>query len=684
MQIAIKSPTASPVRMLGRRLQFGLAAPIWYGGYCPSANWWDVSVFSGFGSTVTGGLGQGGEAAAIAAGYIDPDTLGLADPLPEGIEYFSRYILTTPDDRFDGEQFKITWDGSATAGLYGGGTGNVVDETTANSHTVTLGTGVGNTWIGIFPTDVNDPPRNIKVFQTRYENETVIDGITYPGINQGAIFNPHWLHQIKDARRLRVMDWLLTNHSTAENFSDFAPADAISWSQIRNGQQGSVTTTSWGGVPLERIADLVEATGVPELHFCIPAKATDACVTSLATWGRDNPKLANCKIIWELSNEPWNVGFQQFHDLAQAGTAFFGVDEGSGKYYGYRAAACMKIIRDVYGPGNANRWCGYIGTQSVNPDFTTQVKGGIDYWRANALSPANSLTIAELFNDGILGGTGYFTSAIVPWSVTGVTREANPTVTFGFHDFQVGDRIRFNFMPEDGMNELSWSDSNNVVATVTEWISYEQIKIDINTTGFTPLVGSPQRGSYAVTSGVFDLMEASIAAYDAGTTSSKYQYFSEQVAVATLAEDGTSADGLFKTGLYIPSMKAQEWPNQKALADAMGLKIGQYEAGSALCAVGGLTDRMHQNANDLADFLEEAILADGNTAASAKVFSAMFSAFAAMGTDIAAKFTADGQQSINGNWGGFTKLPTTKYPNGDLDNPVWKAVLAANKAYFAT
>ena len=69
-------------------------------------------------------------------------------------------------------------------------------------------------------------------------------------------------------------------------------------------------------------------------------------MASFATYMRDHTKV---EVTYELSNECWNFGFIQAGDTFTLGNSIWPGDSARGfKYYGYRAAACMKIVRDIY------------------------------------------------------------------------------------------------------------------------------------------------------------------------------------------------------------------------------------------------------------------------------------------------------------------------------------------------
>ena len=161
-----------------------------------------------------------------------------------------------------------------------------------------------------------------------------------------------------------------TNFTLTQHYDQIVDEDFFIW--------GNPLTASrtWGlkaGVPLTIIAKLGNLTGC-KLHICIPVMATDACVTSIATFFKTN---TNVKLIYEFSNECWNGIFPQTVYCAAQGAAIWGSGDGARgqKWYGYRASAIMKIIRDVY--NDPARWEGALATQMANAGVTDNVLAGV-------------------------------------------------------------------------------------------------------------------------------------------------------------------------------------------------------------------------------------------------------------------------------------------------------------------
>ena len=73
-------------------------------------------------------------------------------------------------------------------------------------------------------TDLQDPPRNIRIFQARYRRN----------IENGETFNPDWLAQISQFGILRFMGWMPTNNDTTSEFSQLADKSYFAWGQLFN------------------------------------------------------------------------------------------------------------------------------------------------------------------------------------------------------------------------------------------------------------------------------------------------------------------------------------------------------------------------------------------------------------------------------------------------------------------
>lgn len=662
MQLAIQSPAASPIRFAGRRLQTGLCGLAYFHNFNPFLNWWKIASFE-VGRTAGGPLTS---AAAFSGGYVDANGELHAGTPTDAVDLYGLFYdpNTLGPVKLNNESFTVFWDGSPSAVSFGQ-TATVNLATKTATVVFKANQGGASIRLTIDPANRADPPRNVRIVQTRYLNDVTLDGITYKGFTNGGKFNPHWLHQMRKFKTLRFMDWMQTNGSPIATYSQIADEAYYRWGLVLGQKYGA---------PLSLICEIAQLTGC-DVHVCIPHQLDDAGVTSLVTHFRDNMP-AGPVVLYEFSNECWNNSgsFTQTSYCTTQGTAIWGSGDNArgSKWYGYRSAQCMKIIRDLYGTANRSRWRGVIGTQTVNTGVTNAALTGINYWRANVLNPANSLTVADLFDR--LSVTGYFGDVVVTKPITAITKEANALVTTGeAHGYAVGTRLRFGFRAQDGMGEL-----NNVTATVTDVPTTTTYRIDIDTTNYTALTGASSANRYSCRAAAFDLIEASIARFNAGLEPTKYQYFNKQLAQAL--ETGTCSSGLLTQAVFINDLQNTYWPDQKAIADANGLVLDQYEGGFHFTGGIGLTGYSDDNVPGA--LFTEFMIQAGHSLEVAAIYSKVYRAFTAIGGVYPSKFVEAGQTTRFGAWPGIRHFPCADDLAGDFGNPVWKATLAASAAYF--
>jgi len=143
-------------------------------------------------------------------------------------------------------------------------------------------------------------------------------------------------------------------------------------------------------------------------------------------------------VTYELSNECWNFGFVQAGDTFYAWQRDLAGDSARGfKYYGYRAAACMKMF--ATSTGIPARWRGSTATQTVNPAVTNYALAGATNGLKNDLSPANSLRVSDLFAS--LYVTGYFGDAYFEHGSIGDYTGKSGIVTSKHHGYSDGQTL---------------------------------------------------------------------------------------------------------------------------------------------------------------------------------------------------------------------------------------------------
>ncbi|WPF89304.1 cadherin-like domain-containing protein [Cyanobacterium aponinum AL20118] len=188
------------------------------------------------------------------------------------------------------------------------------------------------------PNQTGDYIRNIRVVPKADEN-------TY----QTEVFNPDWLNKIEPFGAFRFMDWMQTNDSTQQEWSDRPSLEDATWHKI--------------GAPVEIMVDLVNHLD-SDPWFNMPHMVSDDYVRQFATYVRDNldPEL---KIYVEYSNEAWNPQFQQWHWINEQAQT-----EGMRQvdWYSRRTTQVMQIWDEVFAQtGDKERVIGVMAGQAANP-----------------------------------------------------------------------------------------------------------------------------------------------------------------------------------------------------------------------------------------------------------------------------------------------------------------------------
>ncbi|MFP7569266.1 hypothetical protein [Marivita sp. S2033] len=211
--------------------------------------------------------------------------------------------------------------------------------------------GPGSVGIAITRNDPKNPIRNIKVFKEEHSNL----------VKSGVQFNPYWLQRLGKLDKIRFMDWMDTNSSSAVSPKDMPSEDDFSF--------------AWRGVPIETMVALAN-----EIHadpwFTIPHMANDDYVRSFSSKVFENldPRLI---AHVEFSNEVWNFIFDQA-DWAQrkANAAWGDIGDGWMQYYGFRAASIMDIWTDVFGKASDSRLKRVVSVHTAWPELEKAVLYG--------------------------------------------------------------------------------------------------------------------------------------------------------------------------------------------------------------------------------------------------------------------------------------------------------------------
>lgn len=440
-------------------LLIGLNGPNYFSGFSPFLNWWKTANTVFMDRTVGGQLQ--GQAIWDAGGYLNTSTGELVNPVPSDVVAIGRLFYVQVNSfqvalgaTLGSESFIAKWDGSATGNIDFLASGGTQDKSVSGQISFTQGSGDGSLQLKLTITNVNDPPRNIRIYQTRYATN----------VANGETFNPDWLAQVRKFRTLRLMDWQTTNNTTIVNFSQLADMGYNSWAQNFSVAGTNCPTGPKGAIHPDLICTLANATGC-NVHVCIPLTASDAFVTAFATYMQANTSV---EVTYELSNECWNFGFDQFaYCQTQGSTNWPGDAARAYKWYGYQSARFMKIIRDVY--NDRTRWRGALATQTVSTTVTNNNLVGVNYYLTNGL--AGALVVADLYKS--LYVTGYFGDVTLGTGISAITA-ANPAqVTSNGHGLSNGNSVRM--FVQRGPTSL-----NNTDVTVTV-VDANNYTIGVNT-----------------------------------------------------------------------------------------------------------------------------------------------------------------------------------------------------------
>ena len=176
------------------------------------------------------------------------------------------------------------------------------------------------------------------------------------------VFYPVFLDRLRSYSVLRFMDWMATNNSPLENWSQRTPLAYHTWATRH-------------GAPPEVMIQLANAIGARP-WFSIPHKADDVYVENLAQLIKAtlDPAL---NVYVEHSNETWNTMFAQAADVVTRGRAL-GLD--GHQYHALRSRTIGQIFKRVLGE---SRVVAILGTQAAN---TWTASRGLDYLKAQPYS----------------------------------------------------------------------------------------------------------------------------------------------------------------------------------------------------------------------------------------------------------------------------------------------------------
>ena len=319
------------------------------------------------------------------AGPVTVDANGYPTSMNGAVNLYAMVALDPPSAGTD-KNYVLTYTGTANFRIPGA---TIISSKPGEIVFQYNGTG-SSQQIMVSGIDASNPPTNIHL--VRQDQVSLFQ--------QGELFKPAFVDKVSQLGTLRFMDWMQTNTTTIQNWSDRTTMSTSSWA----------TTANNSGVPIEAMVALANEAHT-NMWINIPTQAGDDYVRQMLTYVRDHldPSL---KVEVEYSNEVWNTNFQQSAYAQQMANKLWGVDangngvidaseavaRGTQLYYGYRAAQIAAIGQAVFGADAGSRLENVIATQTASANVSKYVFQGVTL--------ANLGTASSLFSD--LAVTTYF------------------------------------------------------------------------------------------------------------------------------------------------------------------------------------------------------------------------------------------------------------------------------------
>ena len=256
--------------------------------------------------------------------------------------------------------------------------GGTVTSSQPGRMLVDVTTRVGGIGIRLTRTNPANPVKNIRFVMPGFESSFAMQP-----------FHPLFLERLRPFKVLRFMDWLQTNSSLIQEFSERRkPTDAF---QVNVDPEGSFGRAQ---VAIEFMIDLCNTLGA-DGWFNMPHLASDDYVRRFATLVRDRlrPEL---KAYIEYSNETWNGIFTQFGFVNDQGT-MAGLAPGDFftaglRFYSRRAVQVFTLWEQVF--GGRDRIVRVLASQAANT-YTGETVMAFE----NAFQKADAYAIAPYVGD---------------------------------------------------------------------------------------------------------------------------------------------------------------------------------------------------------------------------------------------------------------------------------------------
>lgn len=278
---------------------------------------------------------------------LDVDANGWIKSLPTlgstNYTYVSTPMLNNLQGRYQGGQYVVLYDGEGTLQYRWDAVKNVnaskpgrdVIEVTPSNRGILL---------SLTATNPDNYLRNIRVIPISQEKTYTVQP-----------FNPDYLSKIDPFSTFRFMDWMKTNNSTQQNWSDRPTLNSSTWAT--------------NGASVEIMVQLANVTQ-SDAWFNMPAQATDEYVRNFAQYVKENLN-PNLKVYVEYSNEVWNMGFGQSKwIIAQAKQEWTNSSDSDYTklvdWYSRRTTQVTRIWDQVF-DNQKDRVIGVMAGQAANP-----------------------------------------------------------------------------------------------------------------------------------------------------------------------------------------------------------------------------------------------------------------------------------------------------------------------------
>ena len=295
--------------------------------------------------------GKGPELALDAHGWVtrlEPDCFAETP------------LCTISGGHYPGGTYTVLWDG--TGQLEFGGSATLA-ESGDHRLTIEVDPAKGPIWLRVVATDPADYLKHLRVILPGHET-------TY----QTEPFRPGFLKMWRGMACLRFMDWMKTNGSTQQQWSQRPTMEDATW--------------TGAGIPVEVMIDLANRLDA-DPWFCMPHLADDEYVRQFAELVK--AKLEPERQVWiEYSNEVWNGQFAQSRWAGEQGIAKGFAEkpwEAGWRFCAWRSVQVFGIWEEVF--GGTDRLRRVLPTQAANPYVTERIVEFQDaYQHADAVAVA--------------------------------------------------------------------------------------------------------------------------------------------------------------------------------------------------------------------------------------------------------------------------------------------------------